>query len=95
LRQSAIFSPTASHTTKEAIMGSALTDSGMPADLTRLILEVLSEKTECTMEELLESCAPYTSNQVFLEMDRLSRTGEMCLLYKRDDDYAVSLPLAS
>ena len=46
------------------------------------------------MEDLLQSCNAYTWNQVFLEVDRLSRTGELRLLYKRDGDYAVSLTAA-
>ena len=62
-----------------------------PAELTLRILDALSEKDECDMEELLRTCAPYTSNVVFLEVDRLSRTGQVCLHYRKDGDYAVSL----
>ena len=47
------------------------------------------------MEELLQACDSYTWNQVFLEVDRLSRSGELCLLYKKDGDYAVRLPRAA
>jgi len=46
-------------------------------------------------EELLQACDSYTWNQVFLEVDRLSRNGELCLLYRKDGDYAVRLPRAA
>ena len=41
-----------------------------PAELTLRILDALSETDECEMEELLRTCAPYTWNVVFLEVDR-------------------------
>ena len=49
---------------------------------------------EYDLEELLNDFFPsYTWNQVFLEVDRMSRTGELRLLFRGPGLYAVSLPL--
>lgn len=58
------------------------------------ILAMVGRKKECNIDDLLQSCDSYTWNQVFLEVDRLSRTGELRLQYRKDGDYAVSLPRA-
>ena len=65
---------------------------GIPTDITKLILKVVRRKKVCHMDELLESCEGFTWNQVFLEVDRLSRMRNLCLRYEKDGDYAVSLP---
>lgn len=44
------------------------------------------------MEDLIEICGIDISNQVYLEVDRMNQTGEICLLYKKDGGFAVSLP---
>ena len=64
-------------------------------DLTRPLLRLVRRKKQCGMEELLRGCTSYTWNQVFLEIDRLARTGELRLDYKKDGDYAVSRPRAA
>jgi hypothetical protein len=73
----------------------SLAKVGPPAEITSRILRIVSRKRKCHMEDLLQSCDAYTWNQVFLEVDRLSRTGELRLVYQQDGDYAVTLPLAS
>jgi hypothetical protein len=65
---------------------------GPPAKLTLCIFNVLSEIPECEIDELAKRCAPYTWNAVFFEVDRLTRTGELCLHYRPNAEYAVSLP---
>ena len=57
------------------------------------ILEAIRRTYECDLEELVRVCSSYTWNQVFLEVDRLSRTGELQLLRKSNGLYAVRLPL--
>ena len=47
------------------------------------------------MEELVEKCAPYTWNAVFVEVDRLTRSGQIRLLYKEKGVYAFSLICAA
>lgn len=67
-----------------------------PTELTDKVLSVIRQMEECDMEELVLACGRrYTSNQVFLEVDRLSRTGELSLIYKKSGDYAVRLPQAA
>jgi hypothetical protein len=56
------------------------------------ILDVLQHQAQLDLEELVRVCSSYTWNQVFLEVDRLSRTGELQLIYKRPGVYAVTLP---
>ncbi len=56
------------------------------------ILRKLREQKECSLEDLIQSCGADTSNQVFLEVDRMSRSGEICVLYRKDGDFAVTLP---
>jgi hypothetical protein len=65
------------------------------AALAYRVLRVVRRTKECDMEKLLDRCAVYTWNEVFLEVDRLSRTGELCLFYKKDGNYAVRLPNAA
>ena len=55
------------------------------------ILARLREQRECSLEDLIQSCGAGASNQVFLEVDRMSRSGEICLLYKKGGDFAVTL----
>jgi hypothetical protein len=67
---------------------------GFPSDITGRIFETVKRRQVCEMEDLVEACSSYTWNQVFLEVDRLSRTGELRLLPKRAGVYAVTLPAA-
>jgi hypothetical protein len=62
------------------------------ADIHGLILDLLQRRHEYDLEELVRLCPSFTWNQVFLEVDRLSRTGEVRLLPRRAGAYAVTLP---
>lgn len=64
------------------------------SDITARILETVKRTQVCEMEDLIRACSSYTWNQVFLEVDRLSRTGELRLLPKQGGVYAVTLPAA-
>ncbi len=61
-------------------------------ELSDKVLTIIRRREECDMEELLSACSRYTCKQVFFEVDRLSRTGELSLIYKKGGDYAVRLP---
>jgi hypothetical protein len=63
------------------------------SDLGGQILDVVRRVPEYDMEKLLHAFPDYTWNQVFLEVDRLSRTGEIQLLLKGKGLYSVRLPL--
>jgi hypothetical protein len=64
------------------------------SDITGQIVQMVKHRQACDMEDLLEACSSYTWNQVFLEVDRLSRTGELRLFSKRAGVYTVTLPAA-
>jgi len=64
----------------------------MPAtmSLTTQIMEVLARSNGCLLEEIVHECSDLTWNQVFLELDRLSRTGEVRLRLRGRGQYVVS-----
>jgi hypothetical protein len=59
------------------------------------LLRIVRRKKRCDLDELLQECASYTWTQVFLEVDHLSRTGELRLLQKKAGEYVVTLPRAA
>jgi hypothetical protein len=66
----------------------------LPSEITGKIVQMVKHRQACDMDDLLEACSSYTWNQVFLEVDRLSRTGELRLFSKRAGEYTVTLPAA-
>lgn len=61
-------------------------------ELSKQVLRVVHRKKTCDTEALLKACASYSWNEVFIEIDRLSQCGELCVCYKHDGDYAVRIP---
>ena len=59
------------------------------------VLRILMRKKTCDLDELLQECTSYTWTQVFLEVDRMSRTGELRLVSKKAGEYSVTLPRAA
>jgi len=53
------------------------------------IMEVIVRSPECELEEIVLECEGLTWNQVFLAIDRLSRSGDVQLRIKRPGVYAV------
>ena len=68
--------------------------AGIPADITGQIVQMVKHRQACDMEDLVDACPSYTWNQVFLEVDRLSRTGELRLFSRHAGKYTVTLPAA-
>jgi hypothetical protein len=68
--------------------------AGMTSEVAGTIVQMVKHRQACDMEDLLEACSSYTWNQVFLEVDRLSRTGELRLFSNRAGKYTVTLPAA-
>jgi hypothetical protein len=64
-------------------------------ELGDLVLRIVRRKRTCDLDELLEGCPSYTWTQVFLEVDRLSRTGDLRLLCKKAGEYSITLPRAA
>jgi hypothetical protein len=61
------------------------------SELSYHLLRVVRQKYTCDLDDLIDACAPYTWAQIFLEVDRLSRLGELSVVYKKAGDYAVRL----
>jgi len=56
------------------------------------ILEVVRRAPGCQLDELERSLPGLTWNQVFLEVDRMSRTGRVRVMSMGDGIYTVRLP---
>jgi len=59
---------------------------------TDAILEVFSSVQKCDLDMLVRACPTLTWNQVFSEVDRLSRTGKLRLSYLGRGRYSIELP---
>jgi hypothetical protein len=53
------------------------------------ILQVIIRLKRCRLEDLIVACPTLTWNQVFLELDRLSRTGQIRLSMRAPGVYSV------
>ncbi|HSA87557.1 MAG TPA: hypothetical protein VLE46_15385 [Nitrospira sp.] len=66
----------------------------MPATMTTTmqIMDVLARSGSdgCPLEDLILQCPNLTWNQIFLELDRLSRTGEVRLRLRGGCQYVVT-----
>jgi hypothetical protein len=60
--------------------------------ITGLILQTIRRSPNCNLDALVRACPEYTWNQVFLEVDRLSRTGEIELASAGPGQYTMSIP---
>ena len=63
------------------------------ATTTELILDTLADAkaSGCSLEELISACSGLTWNQVFLEVDRLSRDSVVLLTHDKPGVYCVRL----
>jgi hypothetical protein len=67
------------------------------SDLTYQVLHAVQfrvgdENGECSLEEIVKKCETYPEEEVFAEIDRLTRRGDLRIMYKQQGHYAVSLP---
>ncbi len=53
------------------------------------IMQVIIRSKQCLLEELILECPNLTWNQVFLELDRLSRTEQIRLQLRAPGVYSV------
>ncbi len=51
--------------------------------LTKRILDVVQHTANCPLDALVEQCPGFTWNQIFLEVDRMSRLGQLQLMDNR------------
>lgn len=75
-------------------VNSALSQGPRRSDIRLQILDILQRHDAYDMEKLVDVCHSFTWNQVFLEVDRLSRTGELRLVPKQAGVYTITRPLA-
>ncbi len=59
------------------------------------ILDVFSSVQKCDLDMLVRACPTLTWNQVFSEVDRLSRVGQLRLSYLGHGQYSIELPVTS
>jgi hypothetical protein len=56
------------------------------------VIDMLHRAHACDLEEVTCQCTNLTWNQVFLAVDRLSRTGELMLVPRGRGTYTVTFP---
>ncbi|HSE59240.1 MAG TPA: hypothetical protein VLA99_11110 [Nitrospiraceae bacterium] len=66
-----------------------ITDRVQP--ITRLILRTIGYNQGCGLEALIQACQPFTWNQILLEIDRLSRRGDIRLSLSGRGRYTLQL----
>ena len=64
-------------------------------NLRKRLLDIVRKQKMCDLDELILECTSYSWTDVFLEVDQLSRSGELRLLCKKAGEYAVTLPRAA
>ncbi|MDP3091419.1 MAG: hypothetical protein Q8N04_12115 [Nitrospira sp.] len=60
-------------------------------DLNATLLELVKQIPDCDVEELTARCPQATWNQVFLTLDKLSRSGQVTLRQQGPGRYKVGL----
>lgn len=61
-----------------------------PTATTQAVMEVVLRSQGCDLEEIVHGCPGLTWNQVFLEIDRLSRKGDVILNLQQPGYYRVT-----
>jgi hypothetical protein len=58
-------------------------------DISRRVMEIIVRSSGCVLEDVVSECPDLTWNQVFLEVDRLSREGYVILNVKQRGYYSI------
>jgi hypothetical protein len=64
-------------------------------DLRKRVLGIVRKQKMCDLDELILECTSYNWTNVFLEVERLSQSGELHLLLRKTGEYTVTLPRAA
>ena len=64
-------------------------------NLRKRIFRIVRKNKMCDLDELILECTSFSWTDVFLEVDHLSRSGELRLLSKKTGEYTVTLPRAA
>ncbi|MEC4890244.1 MAG: hypothetical protein RI101_09325 [Nitrospira sp.] len=59
-------------------------------DLSSRVLKIVRHTSGCAVDELAAQCSDVTWNQVFLALDRLSRSGQIVLRQQGPGHYRVT-----
>jgi hypothetical protein len=59
-------------------------------DIGHRVMEIILRSPGCDMEDVVLECPDFTWNQVFLELDRLSRSGQVALKQSTPGRYCVA-----
>jgi len=59
------------------------------AATTQTVMDIVLRSPGCDLEEIVHQCPGLTWNQVFLEVDRLSREGDVVLKLQQPGHYSV------
>ena len=60
-------------------------------ELTYCVFKIMRCRVECHIEEVVEGCEGYPWEQVLEEVVRLSKRGDLRVVYKEGGDYAIRL----
>ena len=60
-------------------------------NLRKRIFRIVRKNKICDLDELVLECTSFSWTDVFLEVDQLSRSGELRLLSKKAGEYTVTL----
>jgi hypothetical protein len=64
-------------------------------NLRKRIFRIVRKNKMCDLDELILECTSFSWTDVFIEVDQLSRSGELRLLSKKTGEYTVTLPPAA
>jgi hypothetical protein len=73
----------AAHATLEKLMADQ-------NDIGHRVMEIILRSPGCDMEDVVRECLDFTWNQVFLELDRMSRSGQVTLQHNTPGHYCVA-----
>ena len=62
------------------------------SELTSKIIKAVSQHPGCLLDEVVTDCPHYTWNQVFLQVDQMSRNGQIRLARSKNGHYSLWLP---
>lgn len=78
--------------TKDPVLIQETARSIPESNVTATILNVFAGLQKCDLDMLVRACPSLTWNQIFSEVDRLSRTGQLQLSYLGHGRYTIELP---
>lgn len=62
------------------------------SSLTKRLLDIVKNDPGCLLDDVIRACPELSWNQVFWEVDRLSRTGQIRLNQHSSGNYTLRLP---